>query len=81
MSVLILGCEGEGKEIKEAPFSFCLSLSLKIKAGSVHWEILLRNFVPSLKKTTTKMRLCGEYMCVCARMYVFSNSFLREVAP
>lgn len=40
--------------IREAPFSLCLSLSLKIKERSVHWEILLSNFVPSLKKQPKK---------------------------
>lgn len=74
---------GKGRRIREAPFSLCLSLSLKIKERRVHWEILLSNFVPSLKNNQ-KTTLCDVCVCVnacvCACVYVFHNFILRGVA-
>lgn len=63
MSVLILGRGGKRSRRREAPFSLCLPLSLKVKERSVHWEILLSNFVPSLKKQPKK----HVVLCVCVR--------------
>lgn len=58
---------GKGRRIREAPFSLCLSLSLKIKERSVCWEILLSNFVLSLKKQPKKKKIRSG---VCMLVYV-----------
>lgn len=55
--------------MREAPFSLCLSLSLKIKERSAYWEILLCNFVPSLKKQPKRKKHVLVSVCMCACVY------------